>query len=460
MRKVKLAELVELQIGKTPSRSNNDYWGIGHDWLNIADLNNLEEGKYISKSSEQITDLAIKETGSKLIPENSILYSFKLTIGKTAVTKKPFYTNEAIVALSIKDTTIITTDYLFYALKFSNVSGLTDHAAKGKTLNKKSLSNIEIFLPDMKYQRLAVSILDKSRMLIEKRKGNIDLTERLIQSLFLQTFGDPVLNPKKFRLSMLSELGDWQSGGTPPRNEPAYFKGDIPWYSSGELNEVFIRTSKENISRSAILNTSAKAVKSNSLLIGMYDTAALKSSITTVDASCNQAVAFAQLNTELCDIIYVYYAIQISKPYYLNQRRGARQKNLNLAIIKSIAIPLPRLADQKKFAEKVNILLSLKSKQENSLHRFGLFFKSMIQKVFAGKLQDDNEIQKLLRDMLGQQVLVDRINNQDFDTFEQYDLSKTILFKLLNTNKSLISQSYLPGSKKNQLQIADEVTQS
>ena len=164
MNKVKLAELVDLQIGKTPSRSNNDYWGIGHDWLSISDLNNLEEGKYISKSSEQITDTAIKETGSKLIPENSILYSFKLSIGKTAVTKRPFYTNEAIVALSIKDFKQVNTDYLFYALKFSNVSGLTDHAAKGKTLNKNSLSKIDIFLPDLKYQLLAISILDKSRI--------------------------------------------------------------------------------------------------------------------------------------------------------------------------------------------------------------------------------------------------------------------------------------------------------
>lgn len=460
MNKVKLVELVDLQIGKTPSRSNNDYWGIGHDWLSISDLNNLEEGKYISKSTEQITDAAIKETGSKLIPENSILYSFKLSIGKTAVTKRPFYTNEAIVALSIKDFKQVNTDYLFYALKFSNVSGLTDHAAKGKTLNKKSLSKIEIFLPDLKYQLLAVSILDKSRIASEKRKYNIDLTEKIIRSLFLEMFGDPITNPKKFPLCKLSELGTWQTGGTPPRNKPSYFKGDIPWFSSGELNEIFIQKSKESINPTAIVNTSAKAVKSNSLLIGMYDTAALKSAITTVDSSCNQAVAFSQLNTELCDIIYVYYAVQIGKTYYLNQRRGARQKNLNLSIIKDIQIPLPPPEEQNKFADKTKTFLSLKIKQQAVLQASELFFESMVQKVFNGKLQDDDEIQKLLRDILSQQVLVDRLNNQDFESFEQYDLSKKMLFKLINTDKSQISQLYLPNSKKNQLQFIDEATQS
>src|SRR5690606_24960569 len=118
----------------------------------------------------------------------------------------------------------------------------------------------------------------------------------------------------------------------PSRTIDSYFKGDIPWFSSGELNNMFIYESKEKISKLAIEKTSAKHIESGSLLIGMYDTAALKSSITKINASCNQAIASAKLNEKKCTPVYVYFAIQIGREFHLSKRRGVRQRNLNLAM--------------------------------------------------------------------------------------------------------------------------------
>ena len=71
-------------MGKTPSRNNSDYWNTkDNKWISIADLSKCE--KYITDTEEYISDIAIKESGINPIPANTVVMSFKLSIGKTAI---------------------------------------------------------------------------------------------------------------------------------------------------------------------------------------------------------------------------------------------------------------------------------------------------------------------------------------------------------------------------------------
>jgi type I restriction enzyme S subunit len=134
-------------------------------------------------------------------------------------------------------------------------------------------------------------------------------------------FGDPVLDTKNFGKKPLSFFGPWRSGGTPSKETPSFFKGNIPWYTSGELNNTFLREIKKNISDEAIVNSSAKYIEENSLLVGMVDTAALKLGITTTVSACNQNVAFSKLNSDRCTIEFIYYSILLGKDYFLTALR-------------------------------------------------------------------------------------------------------------------------------------------
>lgn len=98
MRQEKLSELLDISIGRTPSRNEPEYWGNGHKWVSIRDLNS----RVITKTKEQITDLAVKEARCKVVPKGTLLFSFKLTIGKMAFAGCDLFTNEAIAAFSIK----------------------------------------------------------------------------------------------------------------------------------------------------------------------------------------------------------------------------------------------------------------------------------------------------------------------------------------------------------------------
>ena len=104
MMEYRLEELFDLQMGKTPSRNTPEYWDSpDYKWISISDLSKC--GKYIEETKEYISEQAVQESGISLIPANTVVMSFKLSIGKTAITAEPMYSNEAI--MSFRDRHIV-----------------------------------------------------------------------------------------------------------------------------------------------------------------------------------------------------------------------------------------------------------------------------------------------------------------------------------------------------------------
>ncbi|MEZ9310736.1 restriction endonuclease subunit S [Vibrio sp. 10N.286.49.F3] len=206
---VKLSELCEINIGKTPARANNSYWGEGYPWLSIADMS---QGRNLFFTKEEITSLAVNETKIKLVKKGTVLFSFKLSIGKLGIATRDLFTNEAIAALPIKDKSRLCEEYLIYAMSQIDAVGKTDRAVMGATLNKKKLAELEIPLPPLAEQKRIAAILDKADAIRQKRKQAIDLADEFLRSVFLDMFGDPVTNPKGWEVSSLSSVADVITG--------------------------------------------------------------------------------------------------------------------------------------------------------------------------------------------------------------------------------------------------------
>ena len=151
----------------------------------------------------------------------------------------------------------------------------------------------------------------------------------------------------------MGDLADIASGGTPLRSVNEYWGGEIAWYSSGELNSEYTSPPNDKITAAGLDGSNAKLFPKGSLLIGMYDTAAMKMSILDRDAAFNQAIAAMRLNSGL-DLRFVRLALETIKPEILAQRRGTRQKNLSLQKIKDIQILLPPLEEQRRIVAILN----------------------------------------------------------------------------------------------------------
>jgi type I restriction enzyme S subunit len=247
------------------------------------------------------------------------------------------------------------------------------------------LAGLQVPVRSLPEQRRLAEMLDRVDALRAKRRTALAQLDALSESLFLDMFGDPALNTRGLPLVALGSLGEWKSGGTPPRARKDFFDGPIPWFSSGELGQQFVVKSREHISPTALRETSAKKVPRGALLLGMYDTAALKAAIAGVDCSCNQAIAFSELRPQLVDSVYVYFAITIGREHFRRLQRGVRQKNLNLSMVREIRIPLPPLTQQIAFATHVAAIEHLRKSQLASHAQVEALSAALQEQAFCGR---------------------------------------------------------------------------
>ena len=352
MKKVKLGDLGKIITGNTPSKKLLEFYNSNDiPFIKPDDFKTIDEISSSKGNKNYVSENA--RNSARIVPKNSVLVTCIGIIGKVMISESELSFNQQINAIVPNE--LILSKYLAYLLLYNKPKlDFISNAPVVPIINKTQFSEFEVtFHEDIDIQEKIIQNLENLDNQILKRRHQSKLLLNLVKSRFNEMFGDPVLNEMGWEKHALKEFGIWKSGGTPKKNEEKYFRGHIPWITSGELEHKYIDDSSEKITEKAIECSSAKIIEKGSLLLGMYDTAGLKSSINTKVMSCNQAIAFAKLDDKITNTIYVYYVIQNLRSMLLNQQRGVRQKNFNLSMIKNIAIPLPPLSLQNEFADFV-----------------------------------------------------------------------------------------------------------
>ena len=209
----KLGEIFNLQMGKTPDRHSPKFWNEGTEpWISIADLTKCI--KYIENTAEKITATAVDESGIKIIPKNTVIMSFKLSIGKVAITPKEKYSNEAIMSFIDKGVLKIEPVYLYYLLMHKDWDTDTNKAVMGKTLNKATLSQMTVNIHGYSEQLEIIKALDAASSIIAARKQQLTELDNLIKARFVELFGDPMDNPLGWdRVNISTVIGGKVSNG-------------------------------------------------------------------------------------------------------------------------------------------------------------------------------------------------------------------------------------------------------
>ena len=359
-KKVKLGDVFDLQMGKTPLRENKLYWDKGeYHWISISDMNFSE--KYISSTKEKITELAVKKSGIKIIPKNTVIMSFKLSIGKVKIVNEDIYSNEAIMAFIPKENIPIDKNFLYYSLKSIKWNEGINKAVKGLTLNKALISQKEIFLPNLAIQQEIASNLDSIADFLDLRRKQLNYLKELNKSLFTKIFGDPLLNDKKeWNFFKIKDIGKIISGSTPSTNIPEYWNGEYLWITPAELNDdSFIVNSTDR-------KLTYLGVKASSLIELPIGTVLLSSrapigkvAIVGEKMFCNQGFKNIIPNEEV-NPIYLYYILKEKKEYLNFLGRGVTFKELSKEIVENISIKIPPIELQNKFAERIEKIEKLK----------------------------------------------------------------------------------------------------
>lgn len=278
--------------------------------------------------------------------------------------------------------------YLFYYLVHNkNYFSEVAVGATVKSLRQRHFDNLEVYYPAILEQQRIVAELDVAFTEINKIKLNIKNKTALSKKLFIK-FLDTTFQNSKYKSIKIGDIIGVHSGGTPSTTNKDYWNGTIPWYSSRELNDYKTKDSVKKITKLALKKSNAKIFPKNTLLVGIYDTAAMKMSILHQEGTFNQAIVGIPPNLKL-ETEYLFFLLNYKKDEILIQRRGVRQLNLSLAKIKDINIPKPTLEEQISIINSCN---AFKEKTKN-------FEKFLVRKLY-------------LLDSLKNSILNQKLNNK------------------------------------------------
>lgn len=375
----RLDELFELQMGKTPSRDNKDYWNSGSNkWVSIADLSKC--GKYIQETKECLSDKAIEESGINQIPENTVIMSFKLSIGKTAITVEPMYSNEAIMSFIDKRKVELIPDYIYYMFLKKDWDVGTNKAVMGKTLNKATLSQTKVTIHDIQQQKQIVKILDKVTGIIAARKAELDELENLVKARFIELFigkGYPTKTVDEVSLGK-GEYGAQSASVEYDPSRPRYVRiTDIN--DDGTLNNDVV----------ASINPADDA--QYKLEYGDFMFARMGATVGKTYAFIEGNQIFAgyliryRLNREIINPRYLFWYTRLDEYWNwvkLNQS-GAAQPGINAKKYSSLQILLPPIKEQNAFAAFVAQVDKSKVVVQKSLDETQVLFDSLMQEYFG-----------------------------------------------------------------------------
>ncbi|NLM06883.1 MAG: restriction endonuclease subunit S [Tissierellia bacterium] len=391
MKWVKLGEIAEIRMGKTPARDELKYWIAGNNtWVSISDMCE----KFIFESKENITGLAVEECNMKVVPKGTVIMSFKLSIGKRAITGKDLYTNEAIASFNIYDEKLITKEYLYYVLGYVDLFSYVNRAAKGKTLNKQILNIIKIPLLTLKDQEKIVEILDYAQALVDKQKEEIELYNKLIESIFYEMFGDPLIEDCKWgRAKLIDITSKIGSGATPRGGEEAYKSEGISLIRSMNVyDDGFLYDGLAFIDDKQARDLNNVVVEKGDILFNITGASIMRTCIVPeniLPARVNQHVSIIRTTKEVNSNYLANLLKNKSykrKLYNIATAGGATREAITKGDLEELDIPLPPLSLQESFANKVKLIEEQKRILEKSLEEKETLFAALMDRAFKGEL--------------------------------------------------------------------------
>ena len=386
MRTVPLQQICDIQIGKTPSRSVPEYWDGELPWATISDF---AAGRIVTTTQERITRIGAAKSGSKRIPRGTLLLSFKLSLGKRTFAGCDLFTNEAIAALHVLDHDVADRGYLYWALGSIDYDRLVDRAAKGKTLNKAKLKILQIPLPPLDQQKRIAAILDAADALRAKRREALAQLDTLLQSTFLNMFGDPLTNPMGWGVVAFESIGNSRLGKMLDKGKevgdcqfPYLANTNVQW---GRFDLAALRTmdfsesdcEEFKLEHGDLLICEGGEVGRTAIWHGAHDRIYFQKALHRVRLDPTVAVP---------EYVFQFMWFMAKNGGFRDLTTSATIAHLTGVKLKRLPCPRPPLELQHRFAAIVESVEQQKASQRTHLAELDTLFASLQSRAFRGEL--------------------------------------------------------------------------
>lgn len=190
----------------------------------------------------------------------------------------------------------------------------------------------------------------------------------------------------------IGAIGIVTNGSTPSRKEPAFWNGDIPWVSSGEVSNNIIEATNECITEEGYNNSSVKKLPIGTVLIAMIGEGKTRgqTSVLNIEATTNQNIAAIVINHGHVEPKFLWYWLQ--KEYKNNRTagNGSGPQALNCQRVRELPFILPTLTEQQEIVRILDSVLEketcAKEAAQTVLDQIALLKKSILARAFRGEL--------------------------------------------------------------------------
>ncbi|MFZ2499475.1 restriction endonuclease subunit S [Methanosarcina sp.] len=259
------------------------------------------------------------------------------------------------------------------------------------------LKALKITLPPLEKQKRIADILERAEALRAKRRAALAQLDELIQSIFIEMFGDPVKNPSDLKIVSLEDACS-EIYRYPTFYGLEYVEEGVPIVRIGNIlsdgsldpnksNYVFIDPSiSKRFPRTILeLDDILMAVRgdgSTAKRIGMV------SNLNIVGANISPNLIRIKANRDVVNPIYLFYFLTSEYGQSVLQQSVTRtaKKTITAENIKKVFLLHPSIKDQNKFAEIVDRVEQIKKSQQQSLLEISSLFDSLMYEAFTGKL--------------------------------------------------------------------------
>lgn len=301
--------------------------------------------------------------------------------------------NSGMVILRVENRDVFSG--FIYAMFFSPVLTFqirrTVFGSAQPQLTVKEVNNFKLAVPDSDEQKKIASFLSAVDGRIEglekKRDLLKDYKKGLMQKLFSQSLRFE--NGKKpfpdWEEKKLGEVAKIASGGTPSRQAPRFWNGNIPWVTTTQINFNEITSVEEFITDEGLKSSSAKLFPKGTLLIALYGQGVTRGKVAVlgIDATTNQACASIQLDKLKAKTEFMFYDLQGKYEKIRKLSNDGGQKNLSAGLVKSIVCGIPCFEEQRKIAECLSAVDRKIGQVETQVEQTRAFKQGLLQKMFV-----------------------------------------------------------------------------
>jgi len=277
----------------------------------------------------------------------------------------------------------------FHARFMQTVSGVGGSLLRARP---SEVARIKIPLPSLPEQKRIAAILDKADALREKRRQAIAKLDELLQSVFLDMFGDPVTNPMGW--TVVKSHSIYSSNPKIGTIRPANGKGYkiVRVGELGQKNIDFKSCGRVDLSQADFERFSLK--KGDTVIARAIGSENQLGKASYFDGY-NEPVVFdshvmrLRPNRLICDPKWFFFLLSSPRGKFILQKKGgatAVQFNINSKQVSDLDIPLPPISAQKDFSDFFSRVDVDQAKQINQLIRLEVFFSSLQHRAFKGEL--------------------------------------------------------------------------